>query len=279
MTPQKIERKDPDWIAATAPKRIVYSLPGMEQAHVRKDLTYKSVADEDLAADIYLPPGLADDERRPAMIFIHGGYLPPDLLTRPKEWGCYVSYGQLAAACGFVGVTFNHRYYGWDYLETAMSDVNDLVSFVRGQAASLHVDENRLGLWAFSGGGPFLSQALHDQPPYIRCLVAYYAMLDVRPLRQYIPPAVTDETLARLSPVAQVRAGAAPLFVAQAGKDDPTLNEAAGQFLQAALAANATLDFSNHAAGRHAFDVLDDDERSRQIIQRTLQFIRTCLTD
>jgi hypothetical protein len=30
----------------------------------------------------------------------------------------------------------------------------------------------------------------------------------------------------------------------------------------------------NHATGRHGFDVEDDNERSREIIKRTLDFIR-----
>jgi len=41
---------------------------------------------------------------------------------------------------------------------------------------------------------------------------------------------------------------------------------------QEALARNLTLEVMNHAAGRHGFDILDDDARSREIIARTLEF-------
>jgi len=36
----------------------------------------------------------------------------------------------------------------------------------------------------------------------------------------------------------------------------------------------ATLDLLNHPEGRHGFEILDDDARSRQIIRRTLDFLR-----
>ena len=49
---------------------------------------------------------------------------------------------------------------------------------------------------------------------------------------------------------------------------------APGPFVQLAIAKNAKIDFSNHSTGHHGFDLLDDNSRSREIIQRTLDFIR-----
>jgi hypothetical protein len=48
--------------------------------------------------------------------------------------------------------------------------------------------------------------------------------------------------------------------------------------VQEALAANATLDFANHPQGRHGFDILDDDERSHEIIARAAAFVKTHLS-
>ena len=112
MKPQPTDRKDPAWVADIAAKRIVYAVSGMDRVEVRRNIVYKHTDQEDLQADVYLPPGLAEGECRPAVFFIHGGSLPPDLLTQPKEWGTFVSYGQLAAVSGFIAITFNHRYYG-----------------------------------------------------------------------------------------------------------------------------------------------------------------------
>ena len=43
-------------------------------------------------------------------------------------------------------------------------------------------------------------------------------------------------------------------------------------FVQEALAGNAPLELMNNPAGRHGFDILDDDERSREIIARAVAF-------
>jgi len=67
----------------------------------------------------------------------------------------------------------------------------------------------------------------------------------------------------------------APTYIARAGRDEPGLNLAVDRFIQEAVAKKATLDFSNHAEGQHGFDVMDDNERTREIIRRTLEFIKT----
>ena len=165
--------QDPPWIKEFAHKRIVYSVPGMARVKVAKNLVYKRVAGEELKMDVYSPPGTARRARRPAVVFIHGGRVPPNLLTTPKEWGAYVSFGQLVAASGFVGVTFNHRFYTWNSLPDSQSDVMDLMAHLRANAESLGIDRDRIIVWTVSAGSLFLSQPLRDLPPYVRSLFAY----------------------------------------------------------------------------------------------------------
>ena len=159
---------------------VVYSVPGMDRAAVRTALVYRTVEGRGLEMDVYLPPDLNPGERRPAILFVHGG--PVGAGMKPKGMGVFKSYGALAAASGFVGVTFDHRYYGPGSLMDADQDVAALEAHVRAQAADLHVDEERLALWAFSGGGPFLSRALRERPAHVRAVVAYYPVLDLRAL-------------------------------------------------------------------------------------------------
>ena len=270
--------EDPPWIKEVAPQRILYAIPGMEKIRARRELTYKRVADAELKMDVYNPPNLPRGARRHAIVFIHGGALPPNLLTKPKEWGAYVSYGQLAAASGFVGVTFNHRFYGWDRkaLVDARSDVADAIAYIRSNAESLGIDRDHISLWALSAGSLFLGPAISDAPSFIRCMVFYYAVMDLEPLRKE-RPAITDDVIREFSPLHRLEGahGAfAPIFIARAGRDEPGLNVAVDRFIQEAVARKATLDFSNHTEGQHGFDVLDDNERTREIISRTLEFIK-----
>jgi len=258
-------------------KSLVYIVPGMEQAAVRAELRYHADADDALRMDVYLPPELLTGARRPGVLFIHGGPVPSDLPLRPKDWGVYRSYGRLMAASGLVGITFNHRYYGMDHLEQAAHDIETAIAYVRAHANDFNLDPDRLALWAFSGGGPFLSLALREHLPYVRCLVSYYALLDLRPFQGRAAGAVTDAVLHAFSPVAHLEAGAAPAFpilVARAGQDQPTLNGTIDSFVQAALAANLPIELMNHLRGQHAFDILDADDRSREIIARTVTFVQ-----
>src|ERR671939_1374033 len=98
--------EDPDWVKELAPKRIVYVVPGMERVKVRKDLTYKHSSGAELKMDVYSPAKSQSRAHLPAVIFIHGGRIPRNLRTTPKDWGVFISYGQLIAASCFVGVTF-----------------------------------------------------------------------------------------------------------------------------------------------------------------------------
>jgi acetyl esterase/lipase len=248
----------------------------MDRVKVRKDLTYKRVAGAELKMDLYSPSDLRGG-RRPAVVFIHGGRIPPNLRTKPKEWGAYVSFGQLVAASGFVGVTFNHRFYTWESLGDSQSDVMDLLAYIRDNAESLGVDKDRIVLWALSAGGIFLSQLLRDRPSYIKSFVCYYAVLDLQNMREGAPASVTDEVLRQYSPLYHLGKGgkgAPPVFVARAGLDDAALNSGLDRFVQAAMASGITLDVMNHAAGHHGFDIEDDNDRSREIIKRTLDFIK-----
>jgi acetyl esterase/lipase len=278
MAQQGSKLEDPPWVKEVASQRIVYMLPGMEKIGARKDITYKRVADTELKMDVYNPQNLPRGARRPAVVFIHGGALPPNLRTKPKEWGAYVSYGQLAAASGLVGITFNHRFYGWDMkaLSDARSDVADAIAYIRSNAESLGVDKDRICLWALSAGSLLLGTAIVDAPPFIRCMVFYYAVMDLETLRKE-RPVITDDVAREFSLISRLKGADrafAPIFIARAGRDEPGLNVAVDRFIQEALSKKATLDFSNHAEGQHGFDVLDDNERTREVIRQTLEFIK-----
>jgi acetyl esterase/lipase len=98
----------------------------------------------------------------------------------PKDWPFFQSYGELVAASGLIGVTFNHRFHHPLQFPDSRSDVLAAIEFVRGHAREFGIDAERIGLWIFSGGGPHASWLLRDRPAYIRCLIAFYAMLDSR---------------------------------------------------------------------------------------------------
>src|SRR6266850_2972749 len=76
---------------------VVYRVPAMDKVIVKSDLKYTTANDPNLLMDVYIPPGLAKGERRPAVVFIHGG---AGAQFKPKDWGVYKSWGRLIAASG-----------------------------------------------------------------------------------------------------------------------------------------------------------------------------------
>jgi acetyl esterase/lipase len=249
----------------------------MEHVTARRDVAYKRSDTRALTMDVWSPKQAGP---RPAIVFVHGGPVPSNLRTEPKDWGVYRSYGQLAAASGFVGITFNHRLYGLDQVTNAQADVVDLVRHLSAHAAEYGIDPDRICLWAFSGGGSLLSAAFGDQLPGVRCVVSFYGLLDRRQERAEIPPSITDEALQMLSPVYRVGAGHRfpPMLIARAGNDAPAINATVDELVRNAKARNALVQVIEHATGRHAFDILDDDDRSREVIVEALRFVASHLS-
>jgi len=245
-----VEKKPPtfeEFIRA----RVVLSVPGMDAVEVRKDLVYKTAGGEPLRMDVYAPPG--SREPRPGVILVHGGPIPR---LGAKSIAYFTSLGELLAASGFTAVAFDHRFLGPDRIPDAAADVDDLFSHVRANATDLGVDGDRIALWIVSGAGAFLNAHLEARPPWLRALVLYYPVLE---------PLSASSAPGRPFP---------PILIARAGLDEPERNAAIERFVHDALVQGASLDLLNQPTGRHGFDMLDDEERSRQILRHTLHFLR-----
>ena len=88
---------------------------------------------------------------------------------------------------------------------------------------------------------------------------------------------LNKETIYKFSPTAALEetgSSKIPIYLARAGKDKPDLNRGIDKFIEVALSNNVPIDLSNHEHGRHAFDILDNTFRSKEIIKRTLEFVR-----
>ncbi|MFL5803827.1 MAG: alpha/beta hydrolase [Roseiflexaceae bacterium] len=163
-------------------------------------------------------------------------------------------------------------------LDAVVQDVTDAIQYVRAHAADLHVDPDRLCLWAGSAGAVAgLRVGLADPQPFIRCLVTYYGLCDLAlyaQARNLPPPA--PEVLQAFAPVTYLRQypqQIPPLFIARMEHDIPGLNVAVDELVAVAAAAQAPVELVNHPDGHHGFDTEDDNEQSRMIIQQTLAFM------
>jgi acetyl esterase/lipase len=250
-------------------KPVVYTVPRMDKVQVSENLVYRTDGQTSLQMNVYRPAGLAKNERRPAVFFLHGGVPPSGLSTLPKpiEWGVYRTYGQLMGASGLIGVTFNQRIgYG---AEIGFADVRAAINYVRTHAAELHVDPERYCLAAYSAGGPLLAVGIGDPQPALRCMVGFYSVLDIQ------PPITPDR--AQFSPIEQLKLHAAklpPILIARAGNDSPALNATIDRFVAEALSHDVPIEVHNIKGVPHAFDVQSPAPEVRAVIARTIAFLK-----
>ena len=259
---------------------IVLRIPAMDAVAAPRSVVYKTVnasAPIELKADVYIPAGAKAGDKFPAVILISGGGIEGGAGRDWRDAGVYVTYGKLLAASGFVGVPFSKRYArGPEGVANGASDVADLIAYLREHAAELNVDPERMAVWAFSAGGMLLGGPLRDAPPHMRAVVSYYAVMDA-------PQQASEEDRRRIAEIAPraalQRSGVRipPVLVARAGLDNPGLNAGIDAFVRDALAQGVEIEVFNHARGRHGFDILDDNDRSREIIRATIEFLKAHL--
>ncbi|MCA1565705.1 MAG: alpha/beta hydrolase [Acidobacteria bacterium] len=254
-------------------KTVVYRIHGINDVQVRRDVAYRTGDAETLTMDIYYPPDAARAAQIPAVVTVAGfpdpGY-EAKVGCKFKEMGACVSWARLMAASGLAAITYTNR-------EPA-ADLDDVLRYVREDAARLGIDESRIGLWASSGNVPLaLSALMREEHDGLKCAVLCYGiMLD---LDGFTRVAEAAETWGFVNPcagksIAELREDV-PLFIVRAGRDQiPHLNETLDRFLMKALARNLPVTFVNHAAAPHAFDLFHDSETSREIIRQILAFMR-----
>jgi dienelactone hydrolase len=262
------------------PGAIVYSVPGMDKVEVHPNLVYKKDGQVEMKMDVYAPANLAANERRPVVFFIHGGPLGANPSPGAKDWPFYHSYGRLMAASGLVGVTLDHRYASGKLkdLEVSFSDVEEAIRFARSNAASYHMDPERVALWAFSGGGPHISLGLQGKTPYIRCLVSFYGLLDLS--KNAAGAGETPQALEKFSPIEYLSKASGyppPVLIARAGLDSIEINRSIELFVSRMQTINGDISLLSHPLGLHNFDGVNNDDQSRDVIAATMAFLKSRL--
>ena len=235
---------------------VLYTLPGMAEVPVVRDLVYETVDGEDLKLDVYYPVDLQPGETRGVVLFIHGGSQPEHVelnnQTRP-----FVTWSQLIATSGLIAVMFKHRTdEGYSKLPEAAHDVDDLITYIRSQSATLRIDQNALAIWTASSGslsGP--QTVLGNTPPYSCGIVTCYGIMSLLN-RTYFNYSEHEEPLLReFSPAyhlsQQDPTKIAPLFVVKSGLDKAFLNESIDEFVTIASQRNIPITFMNHPTGEH----------------------------
>jgi acetyl esterase/lipase len=155
---------------------VIRALLSGPTARVRRKVTpvdgIETIRDEryddnepDARLDVYFP-ATAPGERRPTVVWIHGGAW----VSGRKEDAAH--YFERIAAAGFTVVAVEYARAPSARYPIALRQVNDAVAYVRRHAARFHVDEARLFLAGDSAGAQMASQlaTLATSPSYAAIL-------------------------------------------------------------------------------------------------------------
>jgi acetyl esterase/lipase len=249
---------------------------GME---VRRQRLAIGLPGGDVQADVYRPAtGAGPETLLPAVLFIHGDASTQDLAD-VLDWGQYRSWGEAVAALGLCAVVLQHRSSdGLRHAPKLLAELQAAIASLRDGAVP-GIDASRIGVWTCSAGSSFgVTAALAADPP-VAFIVSYYGFLDVRHLAARLDPGISTADLAAVSPAAVVlrMPRVPPTLIVRAALDRPELNESIDRFVAAAHD-RGDVRVEEHASGQHGLDVLDRDERTRELIALTLHFMEARLT-
>jgi dienelactone hydrolase len=226
--------------------RFVYPAPEAASVIERSNLVYKQAGQTALALDLFLPAGAVGSRRLPVFV-IFNGFGGSFMRTSPQSQG----WAKAATAHGFAAIT----------AETTpghvAEDFDSLATYLGQHREDLHVDPDRLVVIAWSGNVSAALPAVQEpQRKAIQAAIIYYGWADVPQFRLDLPV----------------------LFV-RAGLDQPLANQSIDRVIAASIAANAPWTVLNDSGGHHGFDVLDDNEMSRAIVEETFRFAQNSISD
>ena len=254
---------------------IVAPLPDSSTYVAHRDLVYRERDGRTLLLDAFVPNRPADVPF-PTVIFVHGGPLPPSVALQGKDLGQYQSFARYLTERGLGAVVFSNGFSDLGSFQSARTDVDAAVTYVRTNAEALGLDPNRICLVHMSAGGVFLAPFLEAPAEWLRCVVLYYPVLQPSTLEVLGAGSVATEQGEGLDPFPHVSPsdGAPSLFIAEAGRDAPALNAELRRFRDAAVEAGWSVEYWNHPNGPHGFDALDPSAGSRLIVQRNRVFLQ-----
>src|SRR5437899_2426424 len=245
-------------------KRVVYRLPAADAVKIERDRPYATANSAARTMDLYYPPDVDAGTRRPAVVIVLGysdaGYQKA-VGCRFKEMAFTVDWARLIAASGMIAVAYTN--------EEPAADFSSMLQYVRAHAATLGIDERRVGLFGVSGSGPLTLSALMRPDLQVRCAAFGWAYLMDLDGASHVAEAAKQWRFANACEgrtLADIRVDV-PIFIARAGKDQfAGVNAALDRFVDRALAANLPITLVNHATAPHAFDLFDDSDGTREII-------------
>ncbi len=199
--------------------------PVPESVEEQKDIEYGKVGDTSLQLDLYSPKNLI--EKRPGMIFIHGGG------WRKGHRSDYKFYTNAYAEKGYVVATISYRFLQAAKFPGCVEDAKCAVRWMRANADTLHVDADKIVVIGGSAGGhlSLMTGYSSDVPALegtgghegvsssVAAVIDFYGPTDFTTEYARTAPEITDFIGASYAEKPEAYQQASPLY--HLDKDDP----------------------------------------------------------
>ncbi len=213
--------------AAGGEPRLITALPPAfpGRAHVEPEPVVLTAGDGlEVHAQLFLPPDLEPGEKRPALLFIHGGPRRQMLLGYHYMHFYHMAYAmnQYFASRGYVTMSVNYRSgigYGTafrdvpDYGRRGNSEYQDILAAGLYLRSRPDVDREQVGLWGLSYGGILTAQGLARNSNVFR------AGVDMAGVHLYGGADEPESTIFQSSAVAAIDTWSSPVLLIH-GDDD-----------------------------------------------------------
>jgi dienelactone hydrolase len=219
--------------------RFHYPAPPESAFRVIKDVTFGRSASGPLQMDVYRP---ASGTTHPTLIFFNTA------TGTQRSNPFYASWARIAASHGITAVLPDLG------MESFVQDFVSLHAYLaKGSGGEHGIDKDAVALYAGSGNAWRALPIVQDvRTTVVKSAVIYYGAGEVQQFRADLPV----------------------LFV-RAGLDRPSLNKSMDGLVAAALSQNAPVRLLNYASGYHAFEIRNDEEQTRRVIDETIEFVKT----
>jgi dipeptidyl aminopeptidase/acylaminoacyl peptidase len=163
------------YAAAGGPQKVIFPILTKDfptDAHVAPQLVITKAEDGlEIHNQLFLPKDLRPGEKRPAIIFVHGGPVRQMLLGYHymEVYHLFYSVNEWLASQGYIVMSVNYRGgigYGKSFRTApntnlrGNSEYQDVVAGAKYLQSRPDVDPKRVGIWGLSYGGLLTSQAL-----------------------------------------------------------------------------------------------------------------------
>jgi dienelactone hydrolase len=204
---------------------------------VMSDVEYATSGSTRLAMDVFKPAS-ATGTRAPALVFFNRA------TGADRSRGFYGAWARAAASNGIIAVLPDLR------SGSEAADFNLLITYLSQHGAEHGIDA--LAVYAGSGNVYTAFPVVEDpKQTTIKAAVMYYGSAAVEKFRLDLP-----------------------VLYVRAGLDRPPVNESIALLVALAVAQNAPVTLLNHAGGHHAFEMVDDNAATRDVIEETLAFVK-----